>query len=139
MNDEKNKLTGSDLERAIEAACDGLVFISETDSAIDPVFISKSDAATAEEAILALAGRHSSRIVERSADAFFSRLILDREWHGEREKAAVRRFRILKDLLYTNLTGLRQYRFGGTRITIFVIGVDDIGNIAGITTEAVET
>jgi len=138
-NDEKNKLTGAVLDRAIETICEGLVFISETDSALKPVFISKSDATNTEDAIAILSGTQTPEIAESSPDSFFARLTLDREWHDEREKAVVRRFRILKDILYTNLTGVRQYRIGRTRVTIFVIGVDDIGNIAGITTEAVET
>ena len=116
-----------------------MVFISETDSSVKPVFVSKSDAATVEDAILILAGSQASEISESSADAFFSRLILDREWHDESEKAMVRRFRFLKELLYTNLADLRQYRFGTTKITIYVIGLDVAGNVAGITTEAVET
>ena len=135
----KNKLTGAALARAIETACDGLIYISETDSTVRLVFTDKRDAENLEDAILMLAGEKTSEISESSADAFFSRLILDREWHGEIEKGRVRRFRILKDLLYTNLADLGQYRLGKTRITIYVIGLDVAGNITGIQTEAVET
>ena len=136
---KKNKLTGAALARAIETVCDGLIYISETDSTVGLVFADKRDAATLEDAILMLAGEKTREISESSADAFFSRLILDREWHGESEKGRVRRFRILKDLLYTNLADLGQFRLGKTRIAIYVIGLDVAGNIAGIRTEAVET
>ena len=137
-NEEKNRLTGANLVDAIEAACDGVFFISESDSAIKPFFVSVNDAANASDALI-MTGAGDSDISETSADAFFIRLTTDREWHGERERESVRRFRILRDLLHANLSGLRQFRVGRTRVKIFVIGRDYFGNIAGITTNAVET
>ena len=134
-SDKKKKLVGDRLRKRIQAASEGLVYISETDSTIRPLFIRKEDAASLKDALLLLA----AQIDECAADAFFTRLTSDHDWHRERDKENVRRFRILKDLLTENLADLRQYRLGKVRITIYVIGYDKDGNVAGVSTQAVET
>jgi hypothetical protein len=136
---EKNKLTGEALNRAIKTACGDLVFISEIDSDVRAVFLKNTDSISIDHALALLAGSQKTMMSERPADDFFDRLTTDRNWHGRIEHERVLRFRILRELLAENLTGIREYRLGKTRLTIFVIGYDDDGNIAGITTNAVET
>ena len=137
-NNEKKLLAGAPLKREITTACDGLVLVSEIDSGLEPVFVKKSEIAPGGEFHF-LAQRATGDIAERPADEFFARLVLDREWHGEREKAMVRRYRVLKEVLYSNLTQLRQYRSGRVKVKIYVVGYDNEGNLAGITAETVET
>ena len=137
--EEKIKLTGDALVKAIATACEGLIYISETDSRVRPVVVDKADAATPEDAVAYLERKQGVSFSERTANEFFEFLTKDRTWHDRSKKESVRHFRILKELLYANLAGLREFRVGKIRIVIYVIGRDVAGNIAGISTESVET
>ncbi len=116
-----------------------MVFISEIDSEVKPILVKKSEAALGTDAAHFLTESGTGYIEERPVDEFFARLVLDREWHGDKERSMVRQYKTLQELLYANLTHLRQYRAGKIKVTIYVVGYDNEGNLAGIITNAVET
>lgn len=127
------------LTSAIAAACEGLVYISETDSPVMPFSGSRADAVTAA-IILQQTGTPSGEPVEeRSADDLFTRLTADKEWYGEIEKARAKKFLELWQLLEENVSSLKVFRIGSIRIRIYVVGLDKDGCLQGVTTLAVET
>jgi len=114
----------SDLKKRITAACVGLVFISETDSPVEPFF-----------------GRRpaKSKSIEIEFDRFFDRLTARKDWHTKRNVKNTDGFAKLKALLEAELDDLRVYRVGEVQIDIFVIGRDKHGKTAGVKMKAVET
>lgn len=135
----KNIKSGSVLFDAIESACAGLIYISETDSALLPFAGTKTssiDSAT----ILRQARRKPNEAVEEvSFERFFERLTEIKDWFGELEKARAEKFIGLQKLLAENLGGLRVYRIGRVKVEILVVGLDVDGCVMGIATQAVET
>lgn len=124
---------------SIGKACEGLVYVSETDSAVLPFKVSTAGPDVAKT-ILEHAGMDSNAPVDVvSFDAFFDRLTVEKDWHGEREKKRAKKFLELEKLLKEYLRDLKVYRLGKIRIGIYAAGIDRNGCLAGIRTEAVET
>jgi hypothetical protein len=132
----KKRLTGEDLLAALEDACRGLTYISETDSKVVPLLIAKENADSLAETLKKLGDRP---VEEKRPEAFFERLTRDQEWHTEADRNKVRRFRKLEKLILENLDSVRLVKAGRIRVEIFIVGRDEAGNIAGIRTAAVET
>ena len=123
----------------LERACDGLVFVSETDSAIVP-FASIEIQSIDRDSIIRLCKADPStsmEVVEESA--FFRKLTEQKEWFGPREVARADRFSKLRQILLTRLTGIKVFRVGTVRIEIILAGHDKSGRVTGIRMSAVET
>jgi len=131
--------TFASLMEEIARACEGLIYISETDSPVTP-FSSAAIVELSPQKVAAAAGMSNSADVETSpATTFFSRLTQERDWFGDREKENAKKFAELYALLVEHLRDLTVFRFGTIRIDIIVAGIDGEGNAAGIRTSAVET
>ena len=118
----------------IETACEGLIYISETDAPIVPFF--ESGVVSASQL-----GRKEglSETAVEPFIGFFQRLTEERDWYGEKEKTIAKRFFELQKLLEENLCDLRVVRIGRVQIDIYVMGTDAEGNTLGFQTKAVET
>jgi len=129
----------TDFFSEIDQACEGLIYISETDA---PVLAFSGPAATEPTGELILqqtGGKAESRIEEAAFAEFFGKLTAINEWFGEAEKAKAAKFLDLQKLLEENLRDLKVFRIGEIRIDIYAVGIDKDSHIMGITTKAVET
>ena len=136
---QKKRLAGQSLKRELEAASHGLVYVSEIDSPIGPIFEVPDANISIGTFVLESLSDGRGPMEERPSADFFDRLTADREWHSADNKTTVRRFRKLRKLMVGSLADLTMFRAGRVRIEIFVVGSDSEGNIAGIRTSAVET
>ena len=127
------------LSADLDAACDGLVYISETDAPVRPFFRERGTAGGSATAQEKLESETAMACRRTDVDEFFGRLIRTEEWHTPAQRLNAEKFRLLKDLLVSRLSDLGVYKCGTIRVKIFVVGNDRDGNIAGIETEAVET
>lgn len=128
-----------ELQRQIAAACDGLIYISETDAPVQPLVASDLDADILT-VLMEDAGKPPDTNPEKiSLDRFFERLIRIEAWFGSRDIARAERFRSLLELLRNELSDLRAYRVGEVNVRYFVVGRDAAGRLVGIKTAAVET
>lgn len=129
-----------ELLRDLEAACRGLVYISETDAKVEP-FVAESPRARSLQAYLNVIGveRNATDIEECDFNKFFDRLTTEKDWYGAREKERASRYSKVRDLLKANLDSLRVIRIGRIQIDIFVAGVTKTGTLAGVKTKSIET
>lgn len=135
----KKRLAGPSLKKELEAACRGLVYMSETDRPIKALLESLQPGATLREFVSGKLPDGFGAIKDMPASLFFDRLTADRDWHSADDKMMVGRFRRLQSLLTEHLAKVTMFRAGRVQIEIFVVGRDDEGNVAGIRTSAVET
>ena len=134
-----NCAESTELFDRIAAACEGLIYVSETNAPVVP-FASSAAAEITREAILHESGRDANEPVEIiTFNDLFDRLTAIKDWFGDRERQRAHRYLELKDLLVASLTELKVFRVGAVRIDIFVVGVDKNGCVMGVTTTAVET
>ena len=136
---QKNDNNDSELFRKIEQACEGLIYISETDAPVQAFFGQPTDTVTGE-IILQQAGLSAESVIEeRNFEEFFARLTTIKDWYGEVETGKAKKFLELKTLLEENLSDLKVFRIGTIQIAIFAVGIDKDGNLVGVTTTAVES
>jgi len=135
----ENDQDPNSLASRLESACDGLIFISETDTPITPFGGGPANEITSQ-IILEQTGRSPNEPVEeRDFDEFFDRLTTIREWYGEEEKARAKKFLELYTLLKESLQDRKVFRIGRIRLDIYAVGRDQQGRLVGISTHAVET
>lgn len=132
-------MNGDKIFQKLAQACDGLVYISEADAPITAFSSKQTTDETNGNILSQVVGKPDEPIEETTFDLFFERLIAEKDWHGEKEKALVEKFRALKKLLEDNLSELRVIKVGRVRKEIFVVGLDKNKRIVGVQTQSVET
>lgn len=138
MSARKKNLVGKGLRQALDDACRGLVYVSETDSPIVPVLSATPNDVTVEE-FIKNAVRSNGPVEKRPTAAFFDRLTSEKAWQNEEERSNAGRFSKLRAIVLEQLDGTATYRIGRVQVDIFVLGRDAEGSIAGIRTRSVET
>ena len=135
----ENDQDPNSLASRLESACDGLIFISETDAPITPFGGGPASEITSQ-IILEQTGRSPNEPVEeRDFDEFFERLTVVREWYGEEEKARAKKFLELYTLLKESLQDRKVFRIGRIQLEIFAVGLDRQCRLTGVSTSAVQT
>ena len=138
MSTRKKNLVGKRLRQALDDACRGMFYVSETDSPIVPVLSATPNDVTIEE-FIKNAVRSNGQVEKKPISAFFDRLISEKAWQSEDERSNAGRFSILRAIVLDQLDGPATYRIGRVQIDIFVLGRDAEGCIAGFRTRSVET
>ncbi|MBX7055946.1 MAG: nuclease A inhibitor family protein [Pyrinomonadaceae bacterium] len=123
----------------LEKACQGLVYISETDSDIVPFVTDAIDKIDPDNIFRLCKADPSTNVEIIEESAFFHRLTEKKDWFGPRENDRAARFLKLRQLLTSRLTDISVFRIGKVRIEIIVAGLDKDRRVAGIRTIAVET
>ena len=135
----KNTLTGPALFDAIRDACDGLVYISETDAPVVPFRGAEAPSITGK-VILQQTGRNAGETIEETSfEMFFERLTTVEDWFSQRQRGMAASFYVLRTLLEKNLCGPRVFRIGRIQIQILAVGLDKDSCVMGVMTRAVET
>lgn len=129
----------SDLHYRLQAATEGLLWPSETDAPVEVVAWERADAIAPETLLHVLNLPADTPVESLTVKQFFQRVTRDREWYDDVEKARVRQFQALADLLVEMLDEPRGFRVGVTEIDAFAIGTTSSGYWMGIRTKLVET
>lgn len=130
--------TTQDLVPELEAACDKLLWRSETDSPVEVVFLSSGQKS---EPIAQLLNQYpaDTSVTIMSLNDFFGPAMVERAWFDSRELERVQRYRNLRDLLETTLENLQVYRIGAVEIDIYVLGITEDKQVVGVKTKIIET
>ena len=123
----------------LERACEGLNFVSETDSNVTPFFGRAPTSASTSDVLTAIGVSAATTVAVADFEKFFSRLTSNKEWFGESQRTNAARFKVLKQVLRSELDDLKVFRVGKIHITIYVVGLDHEGRTAGVKTYAIET
>jgi hypothetical protein len=110
----------------LQQATAGLLYPSEYDEPLEPFMWEPAENTLTEVRRLSGHPPHD-HCQTLSADAFFNNL------------AEVEGFPALYETLKDTLTDLKVYRCGAANLTVYVVGRDTHGRLAGFKTRAVET
>lgn len=130
------------LKADIEAAINGLYFLSESDEPFEYIELLAQDNFTElEELLRNELGIQPKTLLERvSFDEFMSPLCEVLDWYGDDEKMQSQRYLNLMNLLQSRLTCLQVIRVGEVTVTIYILGKEEMsGKWAGIKTKSIET
>lgn len=131
--------TNSEILEQLRTAADSLLMISESEYPLEAFLWSATPPATPEKVIQQTNHPQDIPIKIVGVDDFFQVSITPEDWHEEEEKATVKRFQSLVQTLKENLSNLQVYRLGNKEIDAYVIGETPTGDLAGISTQVVET
>jgi len=123
----------------LQKASQGLLFLSETDAPFEVINWQTQGELT--PAILLQLTEHppDAPVEVVSVDQFFAIATAEEDWHDEEERETVQRFQKLVSTLKQNLLQLQVYRVGDRSIDVYIVGVTDGGDWAGLATKLVET
>ena len=130
--------TTQDLIPELKAACEGLLWRSETDYPFKVVILSTDDQLSSVDRLLKNYP-DDTPLDTISLDDFFGKATLERAWFDSHELTLVERYRNLRDLLETTLENLQVYRIGNSEIDIYLIGETEDKRVVGVKTKVVET
>ncbi|MDB9513858.1 nuclease A inhibitor family protein [Kamptonema animale CS-326] len=120
-------------------ASKGLLFPSESDAPFEAVYW-KGDGQLTPAQLLQLTDHPPNAPVQVvDIDKFFATATKTEDWHEEEERETVQRFRQLVKVLKENLSQLQVYRVGQRTVDAYIVGVTPAGDLAGLSTQVVET
>lgn len=137
----------NEIETLLNAACDGLIFLSETDAPLTPFFWPAQSETPTPDALLKLAQLPAdSQVKTTRFETFFAASTREETWQNAEEKAEVARFKNLVQTLKTNLQDIKVFRVNTAQneaaFDVFVVGQTEIAGakaLAGVRTKVVET
>ncbi|WP_392530224.1 nuclease A inhibitor family protein [Nostoc sp. C117] len=129
----------SEILEQLRTAANGLLMMSESEYPFE-VFLWEDAAPVTPQKIVQQTNHSQDTPVEIvGVDDFFKVATTPEDWHGEEEKATVKRFQALVQTLKENLSNLQVYRLGEIEIDVYVIGQTPSGDSIGLSTKVVET
>ena len=135
-------MKAKNLRNNLEAAAADLVYTSESDRPFE-WFILDDGAEGWPYGGAELAKRlgvpSTTRIDERSLDDFFRRHIETSDPYDVRAQQIRPRYEALKEMLRSMLRHPKAVRIGSIEVRCYIVGADGEGNLAGLSTIAIET
>jgi hypothetical protein len=123
----------------LQEASNGLLCLSESDAPFEVIHWQTQGKLTPAK-LLQLTNRPANTPLEVvTIDKFFAIATAEEDWHDQEERETVKRFQNLVSVLKQNLSQLQVYRVGNTNIDAYIVGVTPGGELAGLSTQLVET
>ena len=128
------------IETELRQAVNGLLMRSETDEPFEFFYDEEHDGSELnEETVRKLAGMPAQYPMEVvGLDEFFRSQVRPSEETPD-ELTRAERFRQLQAKLHELLPDAKAYRIGETRISVFILGTMEAGEVTGLKTVLVET
>lgn len=124
----------------LEAACQDLLWRSETDAPFELVVLPVMEQPFEVSALLANGDYPpDSPVSIVSLDDFFAPVMGDHSWFDAQDLELVEGCRNLRKMLETTLKNLQVYRIGRVEIDVYLLGQTDDKRMAGVKTTVVET
>ena len=134
-----SKRSDDELAEELQAATDGLLFMSESDYPFAVIRWKGSDEITPDYLRRVAKVDAESPVAEVTLSDFFGTAAGEQDWKGEAELATARRYQELVRLLEGELEAVRAYRVGEINIAVYAVGRSSEGNWMGVSTRVVET
>ena len=122
----------SSLLSQLEQAAKGLLFISESESPLEPFTLPAGTPAETQAGFLAAMGHEGQPVEQVELPYFFRNMVRPIEPTADRFKA-------LQTWLQANLQELKVYRVGQTQVQAYIIGKAQDGSWLGLKTTLIET
>lgn len=132
-------MTDSTITTQLSSATQGLLFLSETDAPFEVIYWPAQGELTPTKLLQLTEHPPDAPVELRTVDEFFAIATAEEDWHDEEERETVQRFRQLVSILKQNLSQLQVYRVGSIEIDVYIVGVAQSGDWAGLSTQVVET
>lgn len=137
------KTDNASLLSELKQLADGLEVQGETDAPLEPIELLELDTKdlSAAELLKAKGYPANTKVEEQPLDQFFHQATIDQDWHGDEERATVKRFRALVEFLQQNLkqTRVLKVAINDADFDVYIIGQTPDGHYLGLKTFVTET
>jgi hypothetical protein len=123
----------------IRLAANGLLFMSESDSPLEPLVLKSSAEGLQNELKTLCATDAVERIEVQDVEYFFRNQVKTYPGYNKEQTDRAARFVQLIKTLHDNLSDIKVYRVGTVQVNAFIIGKLKDGQYAGLRTKLVET
>jgi hypothetical protein len=137
--DLSNSVPDQELLEQLKLATKDLLWLSETESAIQVVYWDDADDFNQDTLLEQYHYPAETKIATQEFSAFFATVTKLETWHDEAEQAEVVKYQNLVNLMTENLEDLKVYLLGEIEIAVYVLGQTPNRAIAGLTTSIVAT
>ncbi|OJJ14042.1 hypothetical protein BKI52_44460 [marine bacterium AO1-C] len=127
------------LLRSLDRACDGLLFMSESDYPFESFYWDHKGELSPEKVIELAHEMEDARVKELTLETFFKNAVAEESWYDTDEVRTARRFQNLVDTLKRNLEEIKVYRVGFAEAEVYIVGKPEFGGYAGVSTHVVQT
>ncbi len=124
---------------ALRKAARGLMYMSEKDAPFRVVALETDEPVTKKNILKLTASPEGAPVSEEKFDRVFGLMSQDQKWHGEDEKAIVKKYQHLTKVLLNNLSDLRIFKIGQGQLKVYIVGKTREGLWLGLQTESLET
>lgn len=133
--------TNLDILKKISSASSDLLWLSESDYPFEAITFSQKDLPEMQEGILLkkLDKQADTLVKKIEFEKFFQRATKEEDWHNTSDKATVKQYQKLVNLLQNNLHNLQVYLLGEIEIDVYILGQLPSGDWAGLSTKMVQT
>ncbi|MGI8545359.1 MAG: nuclease A inhibitor family protein [Aridibacter sp.] len=129
------------LKEKLDEATDKLFYISESDAPVKPFTGGRAEAVTSGNLLKEIkTGSKNGSIEEITPAEFFEPLTKLRAGASAQETEYAERFDKIKNMLDENLRDVKVFKVGDDyQKKVYIVGLDEEGNLTGVQTEATET
>jgi Nuclease A inhibitor-like protein len=125
-------------QTALKKATRGLLYGSEKDAPFKVVTLG-SDTVTAAN-VAELVGKPADSPIETVPfERFFGELTTAHKWHSADDRAIVKRYQDLADILRKELTHRHVFKIGQVKVTLVIAGQTSDGTWLGLEADSLET
>ncbi len=131
----------NEITEKLKQATDGLLMMSESEYPFE-VFIwsNEGQEPLTNQKLLQLTGNSQEASIKTvELDDFFRNCAEQKEWHDETQKQNVQHFKSLVKILKDHLNDIQVYCIGTININVYIVGKTPSKDLAGISTQVVET
>lgn len=131
----------SDFIEQVKPLLTDLLYPSESDEPIETLicYLKQKEPMTVSQVKEWLLLSPSVYVEETPEADFWEPVVTHQDWYGDEEKARTDKFRQLKDVIERALTVRQVFRVGDTEIDVYLLGLQENGERAGIKTKVVQT
>ena len=136
---ENYKIDDKQLLAQLSQACDGLTWLSETDSPWRVIYWQNETEIDRQTLLQHYQHDPQTKISSTTLDSWFERATTEQPWHDEVEQAEVKRYQYLYGWLTNNLTEIQVFLVGEVEIEVYILGKSTNSTVMGLSTKIVET
>ncbi|MDB6111867.1 MAG: nuiA [Pedosphaera sp.] len=128
-----------DTIKSLQEATRDVLYMSESDYPFQIIQRAGEGRPPDAQTVLELSSRAGGAVQVVPLETFFKHLIAEKPWHREQENATVRKFQKLLQVIRQHLPNAQVFRVGEIQVDVFILGNTADGDLAGLSTRAIET
>jgi hypothetical protein len=139
MKDKKIINSDRILLNQLQQACEGLLWLSESDYPWEIIYWDNFSDLTPEKLLQQINRALATKIEIIDLEQFFAQATQKQDWHEAVEIAEVERYQSLVKILQENLQDIKVYEVGEVEIDVYILGKTNSNTIAGLATKVIAT